>query len=95
MSAHRKIKTVVDIIDLSNLLPKSIKKHHGPTEFTANWSAFVEMVENSQFVKDSIKEERLKFSEVILSVQDMFKGSDDVRQREILISTDDTIVKLF
>lgn len=52
------------------------------------------MLQSSKSVKRCIKEEKKKFPDVIMNVQKMFEGPDDVRLKEILVNKDDIIIKL-
>ena len=45
-------------------------------------------------MKEAINEEKMKFPRVVMSVEKMFEGPDDLRLREMLISSDDIIVML-
>lgn len=46
-------------------------------------------------LKKAVKEEKMRFPDVIYSVSKMFtSGSTDIRLRELLIGKDDIVIKL-
>ena len=64
------------------------------SKYVVCWDAFVDVVSNSKHLKESVKEEKMKFPDVILQISKMFTGPDDVRLREVLVGKDDIIIKL-
>ncbi|CAD8074919.1 unnamed protein product [Paramecium sonneborni] len=62
-----------------------------------SWNNFLKQLIRSQSIKKAVLNERIKFKEVILNVQDIFekpKETMDIRLKDLIISRDDIIVKL-